>query len=683
MRYRAFLSYSHADEKWARWLLRRLESYRVPANLVGRPGRDGPIPARLGAMFRDRDELPSAGSLSNTIAGALSDSQNLIVICSPNSAQSRWVNAEVDAFRSSGRGDSVLSFIVDGDPASRDVGKACFPAAVLRPHSDGGPEHEPLAADARKQGDGRDRAFIKLVAGLLGVGFDDLAQREAQQRHRRMAIVTAASLSGMTLAVVLAVTAYIARNDAERRQAQAEDILGFMLGDLRKNLTRVGRLDLMRAVDDKATGYFATLNPRDLSDRTLEEQARSLTGIGTARIGEGKNDEAMAAFREAHARTSALYLRQPGNGNRLFDLSQAEYWIGFVALQQSRYEDAEIWLTKYRDSGIRLAAMDRENLAWQQESVYGYQNLAALSETLGKYDEAEQAMLASKDLYGAWVKQYPGNFELRFEAANVDSWLGSLALREGRLAAAEVFYTAQAEAIQRNLEEDPGNAKWKEIRLDTYLFLATVQAQLGKRDQAKASALEAKRIGEQLTIHDPKNILWASALGQSLFWLAQLTDGSEADVQAYADEAIAIFGNSHAQEPTNEVTARWFAKGRNLAAELAILNGNAGLASEHAKAAMTVVAPFWKLEQTDSLRVVMATAHLLSGQADKARGDLVQAQVRWNQALAILSEGGLESPPFGRLDVLVRTLKQLGRHEEAEIYRRRLEKYGYVPLTSF
>src|SRR4249919_2379381 len=56
VRYRAFLSYSHNDAAWARWLLRKLEGYRVPARLVGTPGRDGPIPARLGAMFRDRDE---------------------------------------------------------------------------------------------------------------------------------------------------------------------------------------------------------------------------------------------------------------------------------------------------------------------------------------------------------------------------------------------------------------------------------------------------------------------------------------------------------------------------------------------------------------------------------------------------------------------------------------------------
>src|SRR3970040_3138475 len=103
----------------------------------------------------------------------------------------------------------------------------------------------------------------------------------------------------MGIDLALAARAYVARNDAQRRQAQAEDILGFMLGELRQKLTTVGRLDLMGAVDAKATAYFATLDPRDLSDRALEEQARSLTGIGQVRLDAGNHDAALAAFREA------------------------------------------------------------------------------------------------------------------------------------------------------------------------------------------------------------------------------------------------------------------------------------------------------------------------------------------------------------------------------------------------
>lgn len=683
MRYRAFISYSHADEKWARWLMRRLEAYRVPKNLVGTPGRNGTIPPKLGQVFRDRDELASAGDLSSTITAALNDSAALVVVCSPASAQSRWVNAEINAFRALHGNDRIFSYVVAGDPGSREPGKASFPSALIEPEVAGGPEREPLAADARKQGDGRERAFLKLVAGLLGVGYDNLAQREAQQRHRRMAIITTASLAGMALAVALAVTAYIARNDAERRQAQAEDILGFMLGDLRKNLTKVGRLDLMRSVDDKATGYFATLDPRDLSDRALEEQARSLTGIGEVRLNEGKNAEAMAAFREAYARTSALYLRQPDNGHRLFDLSQAQFWIGFVALEQGRFEDARQWLEKYRDSAVKLAAMDRSNFAWQQEAAYGYHNLGALDFRMGKYQQAEQAMLAERELYAGWLKQRPNDYNLRYEAANIDSFLGSLMLEQGRLKEAESYYSAQADAMQRNRLEDPGNVKWKEVHADSKRFLTEVHALLDKREKAWASALESTQILEELTALDPKNFGWSNWHGQSILWLARLADRNGHDAQAYADKAMSILGNVHIQEPTNESVALSLANSRNFQAQLALMKGDTRAVPKHAQAALDALAPFWKLEQKENTRIILADAYWLMGQAAYVEGDSARANGHWQQALALLSEGGLKNPPFGRLEILVRTLNSLGRKADANVHIERLEQSGFVPLVPF
>jgi len=130
VRYGAFLSYSHADERHARLLLQRLEGYRIPKRLIGTAGRHGPVPARLGPVFRDRDELHAAGDLGSTITAALADSAALVVVCSPAAARSRWVNAEADAFRASGRGDRIFCFVVDGDPTGRDPAQVCFPPAL-------------------------------------------------------------------------------------------------------------------------------------------------------------------------------------------------------------------------------------------------------------------------------------------------------------------------------------------------------------------------------------------------------------------------------------------------------------------------------------------------------------------------------------------------------------------------
>lgn len=94
-RYWAFLSYTSKDTALVKKLHARLETFRMPRDLIGWPKLDEPIPAKLFPVFRDRDELPLAADLGTTIQDALQASRYLIVICSKNSARSQWVNEEI------------------------------------------------------------------------------------------------------------------------------------------------------------------------------------------------------------------------------------------------------------------------------------------------------------------------------------------------------------------------------------------------------------------------------------------------------------------------------------------------------------------------------------------------------------------------------------------------------------
>jgi hypothetical protein len=107
-KYWAFISYSHADKPFADWLHRSLERYRVPKQIFSQSVGLVEIPKRVFPIFRDREELPASADLSHRINEALRLSRSLIVICSPNSARSRWVNEEIRFFKSLGREDRVL-----------------------------------------------------------------------------------------------------------------------------------------------------------------------------------------------------------------------------------------------------------------------------------------------------------------------------------------------------------------------------------------------------------------------------------------------------------------------------------------------------------------------------------------------------------------------------------------------
>jgi hypothetical protein len=97
-RYRAFLSYSHADTPAAARLHRWLETYRIPpAGGHGNAARQ--VPRRLTPIFRDRNELPASSDLNEEVRNALAASACLIVLCSPEARRSRWVDQEIRYFR--------------------------------------------------------------------------------------------------------------------------------------------------------------------------------------------------------------------------------------------------------------------------------------------------------------------------------------------------------------------------------------------------------------------------------------------------------------------------------------------------------------------------------------------------------------------------------------------------------
>lgn len=218
--YRVFISYSHADAGWGRWLHRELERFRAPRQLGEAAGR------RLGRCFRDEAEMGAAAHLPEKIARALGASEWLVVICSPKSAASHWVNKEIADFKALGREDRVLALIVEGEPGGSRAEDApmrereCFPDA-LRVRADGGVE-EPLAVDVRKFG--RADAMVRLVSEIIGVEYDALRQREV--RRRRWALVRAQALfaAGLVLTAGALAGGYFAAQNYAASSAARSDL---------------------------------------------------------------------------------------------------------------------------------------------------------------------------------------------------------------------------------------------------------------------------------------------------------------------------------------------------------------------------------------------------------------------------------------------------------------------------
>jgi len=221
-KYWAFISYSSKDSKWGERIHRRLENYNIPLDLQGQELFDGAVLGKyLKPIFRDRDELAGAADLGEAINQALKKSRFLVVLCSRSAAVSDWVNKEILEFKALGKGKYILALILDGEPngTMKDrPGDECFPPSLRYPE-------EPIAGDLRREGDGHERGFLKILAGIAQLDYDKLYRRHERQRVRRSRYRAMVAVAGIALFASLAGVAVRQRDIAEARHLQAESAL--------------------------------------------------------------------------------------------------------------------------------------------------------------------------------------------------------------------------------------------------------------------------------------------------------------------------------------------------------------------------------------------------------------------------------------------------------------------------
>ncbi len=529
-RYWAFLSYSHKDSETADWLHGALEKYRVPRTLVGRETPRGIVPASFTPVFRDRHELAASGDLGHTIRQALAASRCLIVLCSPEAAQSRWTNEEILAFKKAHPAGCLLAAITAGEPFASEMkgreAEECFPPA-LRQKFDSrgrptGKRAEPIAADLRETGDGRQLGLLKIVAGMLGLGLDDLVQREQQRRHKRLTYIAAASLAGMAVTSGLAVFAFDKRDEARDQRREAEGLVGFMLGDLRQRLEPIGRLDALDAVGSRALEYFEKQDKSELSDEALTQRSKALTLMGEIAQTTGDLDGALKHYREALATTAESVRRYPDVPQGLFDHAQNVFWVGYIDWQRGREQQAADRFREYQGLANRMASLEPNNKDYRLEQIYANTNLGTVLMDQRRYREAARTYEASVRAGEALASSEPRNLGYQKQVINALAWLADAREYSGQLEQALATRERQLRLVTQVAHSNPGDMQ---LQRDTMTAHRAVGRLLGSRGDIRSGIRESLRgvaISDQLFQVEPDNTEWLQANVTGRFDLADL-----------------------------------------------------------------------------------------------------------------------------------------------------------------
>lgn len=555
--YWCFISYRHADNKtqgrqWATWLHHQIETYEVPADLIGKINERGdPFPERIFPVFRDEDELPADADLASPIYRALDRSKFLVVLCSPQSAGSTYVGDEIRYFKQIGKSARVLAALIEGEPnvswdlgkhrAGMDPSRECFPKALQHPVDATGniiesERAEPIAADFRlpngdqgwttpaalrealkedstlseaaiasqvaDYGKRCELAKLKIIAGILGIPLGQLTRRDKayqlEKERQRAKIFRRVAIAMVTLAVLALFAggfALVREKDARKAKATSDDLSEFMIGDLYERLNRIGRIDLLdeaaaRLEKNLNAGYAVKEKPDLLRYLRLKFQ------ISKIRLAQGRITEAYQIVHSAAKEARGPLASDPEVSLVIADLESLA-----------------------SDIGIRIGAPDGEKSALRAAEIFREQGqpgrLAQALVNLTDYD------LQRRDFYAA-ERLTDEATALALDASNKSAatepreTLLRILLRKSRLKSdqenfqqAIAILAERASYIDAFSKKDPDHWLWDREKVLNGIEESKLQLKLADKQAALEIAEKSLREALVLETRDPSNLEWS------------------------------------------------------------------------------------------------------------------------------------------------------------------------------
>lgn len=504
----------------------------------------------------------------------------------------------------------------------------------------------------------------------------DAVARLRQLAGKPRRIARQATVAAAILVVLFGIWRYTVdlareRTIAEGRRAQAEDLINFMVGDLRAKLEPVQRLDILDDVAEKALQYVGSSNKDTASAEELIAQVKALNQLGEVRIAQGNLAGAMTLFGQSLDRANAAVQHEPRNDDAKYVLALSQFWMANGYRLQDDVPRALDHSRVYLSLTTDLAKRHPDEEKYLLESAYAHSQRGMLLEAqqdlkgaVGEY----RSTLAVKELYAA---RHPADDAAKEDLARTINKLAFAAHKSGDLQTARRYYESEVTLRENLCARNPKQIRWKQDLAVSHSFLALLLDDLGETEASLRQRQADIRLHGELAAHDPANMqvqrnlaVARSYLGKALALEGRFDAAYENFrlAEASAQTLVADGGRASRRVDLSRIQSRY--------ARALLQDGHVDAAERKVEDAIAACG-------TDAAtRNALGHALLVQGEI-RAASDLRAARRSWQEAAPLLQPANSQSSNVRELEPWASVLIALGERNEASAVVARLRGLGF------
>ncbi|MEW6989621.1 winged helix-turn-helix domain-containing protein [Colwelliaceae bacterium 6441] len=301
----------------------------------------------------------------------------------------------------------------------------------------------------------------------------------------------------------------------------AENLISFILFDLKDKLQPLGKLELLNIVADKALNYFELAGTENLTGKALMQWTESLHILGEVNISKNNFTVAESYFKQTEAALKYALQKDETNEKLLELYMLTNYWLGYSAFLQVDYKAAEPFFYQYLTyADILFSLYPKDN--WHLEKSYALNNLGSLAEKNNQLDLASDYFEQSALIKLALLEKQPNNSVIRSDLAGTRSWQSNIKAKSGQLFTA-IDYLKEALSQVNKINSVDSSFKNIELISSFEHKIAKLYYNAGDLDNSNNYTFKAQANLVKLVNNDEDNyrfkedLLWSHVLSVQLF----------------------------------------------------------------------------------------------------------------------------------------------------------------------